>query len=53
MEEMLDAALIAYETESLVDEQACDCPGCHGRVLRCASSWGKSQALHEPLVSEV
>jgi hypothetical protein len=53
MEEMLDTALIANETEALVDEKACDSPGWHDVFLRCASSWGKSQALHEPLVSEV
>ena len=53
MEEMLDAAFIANEAEPFVDEEACDSSLWHGRVLRCASSWGKSQALHEPLVSEV
>jgi hypothetical protein len=53
MEEMLDAAFIANEAKTFVDEEACDSSLWHGRVLRCASSWGKSQALHEPLVSEV
>jgi hypothetical protein len=53
VEKVLDAAFIAYEAETFVDEQACDCPGWHGRVLRCASAWRKIQALHEPLVSEV
>src|SRR5215510_2804109 len=36
VKEMFDAALIADETESLVDEETCNCPGRHGRVLRCA-----------------
>src|SRR4051794_13582087 len=36
MEEMFGAALIADEAETLVDEQACDSPGSHNRVLRCA-----------------
>src|SRR5687768_12283103 len=37
MEEVLDTALIADESESLVDEEACDSPGGHNPVLRCAS----------------
>ena len=36
VEEVFDAAFIANESESLVDEEACDSPGRHGRVLRCA-----------------
>src|SRR5580765_1741326 len=31
MEEVLDAALVADEAESLVDEKSCDCPGWHTR----------------------
>ena len=37
MEEVLDTALIPDKPESLVDEEACDCPGGHDPVLRCAS----------------
>jgi hypothetical protein len=46
MEEVLDATFIAYETETFVDEEACDSPGRHGRVLRCAKPGTTSQALH-------
>ena len=31
MEEVFDAALVADEAESLVDEEPCDCPGRHTR----------------------
>ena len=31
MKEVLDAAFIADESESFVDEEACDCPGRHTR----------------------
>ena len=31
MEEVLDAAFVADEPESLVDEESCDCPGWHTR----------------------
>src|SRR5215204_30642 len=37
MEEVLDTALITDKPESLVDEEACDSPGGHNPVLRCAS----------------
>src|SRR6185436_9421492 len=36
VEKVFDAAFIADEPESLVDEQACNCPRRHNRVLRCA-----------------
>ena len=36
VKEMFDAALIADKTESFVDEETCNCPGRHSRVLRCA-----------------
>jgi hypothetical protein len=47
MEEVLDAAFIAYESETFVDEEACDSPGRHSRVLRCAKPETTSQALHD------
>src|SRR2546427_12021484 len=31
VEEMLDTALVADESEPFVDEEACDCPGRHTR----------------------
>jgi hypothetical protein len=31
MEEVLNSTFVADETESLVDEQSCDCPGWHTR----------------------
>jgi hypothetical protein len=34
MEEMLDSTLIANEPKALVDEETCDGPGRHTRVLR-------------------
>src|SRR5687768_16251044 len=34
MKEVFDAVLIADESESLVDEESCDCPGPHGESLR-------------------
>jgi hypothetical protein len=36
MEEMFNATLITNEPEALVDEETCDSPGRHNRVLRCA-----------------
>jgi hypothetical protein len=47
MEEVLDATFIAYESETFVDEEACDSPGRHSRVLRCAKPGTTSQALHD------
>jgi hypothetical protein len=41
VKEMLNAAFIANESKSLVDEEACDSPRWHG-VLRCASSLGNN-----------
>jgi hypothetical protein len=38
VKKMFDAALIADETESFVDEETCNCPGRHSRVLRCAKT---------------
>jgi hypothetical protein len=36
VKEVFDAALIAYESKSLIDEETCNSPGRHSRVLRCA-----------------
>jgi hypothetical protein len=36
VEEVFNAAFIADEPEPLVDEQACNSPRRHNRVLRCA-----------------
>ena len=36
VKEMLEAPFIADETKSLIDEEACDSPGRHCRVLRRA-----------------
>jgi hypothetical protein len=38
MEEVFDAALIAYESKSFIDEETCNSPGRHNRVLRCAKT---------------
>ena len=38
MEEVFDAALIAYKSKSLIDEKTSDSPGRHSRVLRCAKT---------------
>jgi hypothetical protein len=38
VEEVFDAALIAYKSKSLIDEKTSDSPGRHSRVLRCAKT---------------
>jgi hypothetical protein len=38
VEEVFDAALIAYESKSLIDEETCNSPGRHSRVLRSAKT---------------
>ena len=38
MEEVFDAALIAYESKTFIDEETCNSPGRHSRVLRCAKT---------------
>jgi hypothetical protein len=34
VEKVLDPTLVADETESLVDQESCNCPGWHKRRLR-------------------
>jgi hypothetical protein len=34
VEEMFDAAFIADESKAFIDEETCDSPGRHSRVLR-------------------
>jgi hypothetical protein len=38
MEEVFDAALIAYKSKPLIDEKTGNSPGRHSRVLRCAKT---------------
>ena len=49
MEKVFDAALIANESEPLVDEETCDSPGRHSRVPPMRESLRQSQALPGPL----
>lgn len=45
MEEMLDAAFVADESESFVDEEPCDCPGWHAEALRSETPRGIPRGL--------
>src|SRR6187549_1638874 len=41
MKEVFNSALIANESEPLVDEESSDSSGRHGRILRCAQARDK------------
>src|SRR5207253_1988783 len=45
MKEVLDTALVADESEPLVDQESSDRPGWHTRVLRCTAPPGRSRRL--------
>jgi hypothetical protein len=49
MEKVFGAALIANESEPLVDEETSDSPGRHSRVPPMRESLRQSQALPGPL----
>jgi len=49
VEKVFDAALIANESEPLVDEETCDSAGRHSRVPPMRESLRQSQALPGPL----